>query len=75
MAERGCSDLKQGFKREEREQGRAFGRKSVELVKVWILMEVNRREVVIALGDFSLEQGSACQIVHRVVLPISIMQL
>ena len=32
----------------------AFGRKSVDLVKVWILVEANSGEVVITFGDFPL---------------------
>lgn len=55
--ERGCSDLKQEFKKGEREEGMAFSRESVDLVKVGILVEVKRGEVVITFGEFPSVQG------------------
>lgn len=52
LAQRGCSDLKQKFKREERGEGMSFGRKSEELVKVWVPLAATRGEVVRAFGGF-----------------------
>lgn len=58
LTERGCSDLKQEFEKEGREEGMAFGRKSVDLVKAWTLVEGNRGEVAITFGGFSSVEGS-----------------
>lgn len=48
----------------------SFGRKSVHLVKVWILVEGSRWEVVITFGDFPSVQGPC----ESVVLSTSICE-
>lgn len=62
--EGGCSDLKQEFKKRQEGRRGGFGGKSVDWVKVCVLVKANRGEVVITFGAFLLVQGSLWNWLH-----------